>query len=258
MSNGKGRDDYIVINKRKLEDYFFTSILCLAVLLFIVFMVKGMINIKNQPEGINPDLVSYYQDNNLNIMYPIPGGDWVMAQYDEEYTAFADEVINASKGEDSIFDIHTDMLSEEMVSLSCFVDDGVEGYRQYMTFSFKQNTGYNEENFKEYCEGSLKRDIMGETEGDGEPYKNYKLISSAIDENGGALLKSVVTVEREITNEDGTTLKEDFDLYHTQYAIVVGENIASVTFGSIYEDNTVDEYLVFFLNNIKNVNSLSY
>ena len=53
---------------------------------------------------------------------------------------------------------------------------------------------------------------------------------------------------------EGTT--EDKETYYTQYVKRIGKNIGVITYGSLMEDNTVDKYLQYFLNNVRTEKSL--
>ena len=112
--NKENRDDYIVISKEKMVNYFFTSILALALVVFIVLMGKAIIVGFNSSsddlvENIDMDLVSYYKDDFLNITYGIPGGNWGMAEIED--TSGIENVCIASAGEDGVFDIKEDTLT---------------------------------------------------------------------------------------------------------------------------------------------------
>ena len=71
-----------------------------------------------------------------------------------------------------------------------------------------------------------------------------------MDEYNGVLMKLRLTETISSKNEDGTTSEMDADLYYTQYIRNFDSNMGIITFGSIAEDNTVDIYLKYFLNNI--------
>lgn len=243
MKKTEENKDYIIIHKETVINYFFMSILAIAAVIFIVLLVKSVYSMSVKDNKlIDSNLVAYYNDEFLNITYPIPGGNWVMGELD---TSGIEEVTKKSSGEDNYFSLDDDVLSEEVLSIICFNNEGVEGYRQFMSFSFRPSVDYSGEEFIDYCVESFKRDI--ENSGD---YKNYELISTSMDEYEGVLLKLILTETVSVEQDDGTTKESDEELYYTQYIKKVGKNMGIVTFGSIAEDNTVDVYLKYFLNNI--------
>lgn len=244
MSNNiENNDDYIVIRKETIVNYFFSSLLIIAFIVFMILMVKSVVAMKNSNENeLNSDLISYYFDDYLNITYPIPGGSWVMAETD---TSGIEEVTKESAGSDNYFDFSEDSLTEEVLSNICFDEEGTEGYRQFMSFSFRPSVEYEDDELLQYCIDSFKRDI--ENSGD---YKSYELVSAKMDEYNGVLMKLRLTETISSKNEDGTTSEMDADLYYTQYIRNFDSNMGIITFGSIAEDNTVDIYLKYFLNNI--------
>lgn len=243
----KSENGYIMLNTQKLVDYFFYVVLCIGVLVFLILLIRGALNI-NVNSGIRSELLSYYHDDYLNIQYPIPGGDWVMAELD---MTGVDEVIEESSGEDKFFNIGEDSLSEELLSLICFNESGVEGYRQFMSFTFKPNdkSNYsNDDEFIDYCVASLQRDLDN-SETDGEP-ADTTLLSAVMDDTGGVLVKMLVNETFVEESEDGSTVEYTEPVFYTQYIMDLGANLGTVIFGSITEDNTVDQYLQFFMNNI--------
>ena len=262
------KDDYIVINKRELEDKAFLAIFILFVVLMGILMVKGFINMRYEisKEGleINPDKISFYRDDNLNVLYNVPGDTWVMAELGEEHNDSDEEelsietIISTSKGEDGIFDIETDILSGEILSSIYFNQQGVEGFRQFMSYTFKPDMGYNEDEFVEYCKASFERDVT--TLNGSSDSVNFTLIDTVINDKDSVMLKCYVTtkiLQEQESNEETEEVEleyEDFNLYYTQYIRRIGVNLITITFGSINEDSTVDVYLKYFANNIKNLN----
>ena len=243
----KSENGYIILNKQKIIDYFFYVVLCVGVLFFLFTFIRGALNI-NSNSGIRSELISYYHDDYLNIQYPIPGGNWVMAELD---LTGVDEVIKESYGEDKFFNISDDSLSEELLSLVCFNESGVEGYRQFMSFTFKpdnENNYSNDDEFIDYCVASLQRDLDN-SETNGEP-ADTTLLSAVMDDTGGVLVKMLVQESFTTENDDGTTTSYTEPVYYTQYITDLGANLGTVIFGSITEDNTVDQYLQYFMNNI--------
>lgn len=248
----ENRDDYIVISKEKIVSYFFTSILALAMVVFLILMGKAIITGMNSDsddllESIDMDLVSYYKDDFLNITYGIPGGDWGMAQIED--TTGIENVCLASAGEDGVFDIKSDILAEEVISSVCLLSgtEGGQDFHQFMSFTFRPSTELKGNDFVEYCIKSFERD-MKVAEGS-KAKDNFKITESKLVDENSVLLKMICyeTVERE---ENGKTISEEYPTYYTQYIRKVGKNIAIATFGSINEDNTVDNYMIFFLRSI--------
>ena len=245
MRENNKKEDYIVIDKKKIENYFFVSVLVIALIIFLVFLVKGFTSMTVESDDhLHNELISYYNDENLNVYYPIPGGDWVMGQVEDEDVV---DVLKESSGEDNYFDINTDVLTSEILSTIFFNEEGLEGYRQFMSFTFKPLA----DEYLDYCIASFERDLKNS--GDGT-YKDYQLLSAVEDENNGVMLKAILTEEVKSEADD---IDGEFPLYYTQYVQRIGKNIATVTFGSIAEDDTVDKYLKYFLNNIQLINSVS-
>lgn len=249
MAGNNKKDDYIVIDKKKIENYFFVSVLVIALIVFLVFLGKGFVNMTVESDDhLHSELISYYNDENLNVYYPIPGGNWVMGQIEDEDVV---DVVKESAGDDSYFDINTDSLTSEILSTIFFNEEGLEGYRQFMSFTFKPLADYEEGEYLDYCVASFERDLKNS--GDGT-YKDYAFVSAEEDENGGVLLKAILT-EEVISTDENT--ESEMSLYYTQYIQHIGKNMVTVTFGSIAEDNTVDKYLRYFLNNIQLMESAS-
>lgn len=248
----ENRDDYIVISKEKLVSYFFTSILALAMVVFLILMGKAIITGINTDsddllESIDMELVSYYKDDFLNITYGIPGGNWGMAEIEDK--SGIQDVCAASAGEDGIFDIKTDVLAEEVISSVCLLSgtEGGQDFHQFMSFTFRPTTDLTGDDFVQYCKKSFERD-MREAEGSNLEGK-FEITETKVVDDNSVLLKMICyeTVERE---ENGKTISEEYPTYYTQYIRKVGKNIAIATFGSINEDNTVDNYMIFFLRSI--------
>lgn len=250
--NKENRDDYIVISKEKMVNYFFTSILALALVVFIVLMGKAIIVGFNSSsddlvENIDMDLVSYYKDDFLNITYGIPGGNWGMAEIED--TSGIENVCIASAGEDGVFDIKEDTLAEEVISSVCLLSgtEGEQNFHQFMSFTFRPTTELKGKDFVDYCIKSFERD-MTEAEG-GSSTGEFKITDTIEVDDNSVMLKmiSYELIEKEV---DGKKVSEKYPTYYTQYIRKIGKNIAIATFGSINEDNTVDDYMIFFLKSI--------
>lgn len=242
----QNKEDYFVINKKQLVDNFFVGVLILGLIIFLVLLGRGIYgSLTGKTEKLNPDLISYYADEYLNITYPVPGGSWGQGEIDKTGLA---EIISASSGDDGLFQIGKDTLTEEIISSIYFLEDGDEGFRQFMSFSFKpvQNT-VTKEDFLNYCIDSFNRDI--ENSGD---YVDFTITESYVDDLGGALLRGVLT--EEYTSEDSEE-SQILKSYYTQYILPLGANIGTVTYGSLIEDNTADEYMRYYLNNIIDINA---
>lgn len=245
------KKEYIVIKKEKLVNLFFGGILVLLAL-FVVFVmtfnIRSIFN-KVNADGIDSSLIAYKDDSNLNIIYPYPGGNWVEGTLD---TSGIESVVSESMGEDNIFDIDSDVLKEEVLSSICFNEEGLGGYRQFMSFTFRPSVEVKDNTeFLSLCEESFKRDI--ENSGD---YVSYNLVSGTLDDKGGVLMKLQLVENVTTKDEDGNEEQKEEVMYYTQYIKDLGVNTAIVTFGSIAEDNTVDIYLSYFLNNIVSTLSL--
>jgi hypothetical protein len=254
VSNSNNKNgDYIVIHKETVVNYFFMSVLGISFALFIVMLLSSGYKMLSNKQGIDYNLIASYKDDYLNVHYPIPGGDWVMAEVD---TTEISETINASMGEDEYFSIDDDKLTEEVLSLICFTETGSEseeaGYRQFMSFTFMPNEGYKDESLLKFATAYFEESMKNS--GD---YKSQTLTSSSLDEFGGVMLKMEVVQEVESEKADGTVEKTDMKTYYTQYVQVVGENIATATYGCLTEDNSVDIYMQYFLNNIVTEKSLT-
>lgn len=244
MQGFENNKDYIVIKKETVIDWFFISVFILGCILFVILMGRSIYYMANPYSGgLNGDLISYYHDDFLGLTLPIPGGNWQIAEIDTEDI---ERVVAESAGEDEYFDFDTDPLKEEVLSLACFNQEGTEGYRQFMSFTFKPSPEFvSEDEYIEYCQESFKHDI--ENSGD---FDSFEIISVAMDSYKGVLMKMkcVDTVEEELALGGVRTF--DDVLYYTQYIRDYGVNMGTVTFGSIMEDNTVDIYLKYFLNNM--------
>lgn len=272
------KDDYIVINKRELEDNVFLMIFIIFVLLMSILMIKGFINMRaeliKESLDINPDKIASYRDDNLNILYSIPGDTWVIAQLeeiqdnsDEENELSVKNIIENSKGDDGIFDIETDLLSGEILSSIYFNQQGIEGFKQFMSYTFKPDMGYSEDKFVEYCQASFERDVTilnGDSTNIDILEKSddvqFTLLDTVEYDRDSIMLKCYVTTkilkEEENSNETEEVKYEDFDLYYTQFIKRIGTNLLTITFGSINEDSSVDTYLKYFANSVINLNTM--
>lgn len=231
--------EYIVIHKETLVNYFFISVLLIALIIFLLLLflsISRMFSSSNS--GLNEDLISYFNDENLNITYPIPGGNWVLVNVEDTE---AKETVEASWGSDNYFSIDDDTLTEEVLSLLTINESSDTGFREFMTFTFMPDVAYQNEEFVSFCEEVFKKNI--ENSG---TYDSFDIYSSIVDEYSGVLLKAKIT--QTIENEDGTSIQED--TYYNQYIKRIGKNIGTITYGSLIEDDTVDKYLQYFFNNI--------
>ena len=243
--------EFFVIHKETVINYFFTSVLVISFAVFLVLMISSFI--KANPKeytGINSDLMTSYTDEYLNLSYAIPGENWVMAKVD---TTEKSATIDASKGDDGYFSIEDDELTEEVLSCICFTDVGETdgGYRQFMSFTFKPDVSYEGDEFVSFCESDFQRTL--ENSGD---YKSLELLGSSKDESGGILMKAKIIQTVNLKDSNGETVESYEATYYTQYVKRVGKNIATATYGCIIEDNTVDDYLRFFINSIVTEKSL--
>ena len=282
MRNEKNRDDFIVIDKRKLEDKFFLSLFILVVIIFSIIMIRGVTNVREKVGTdmmeLNPEKMAQYSDSNLNIIYAVPGDTWGLAYTSEsklesdldvdvpegnsEVTAeveglTVEEIMSASRGDDGIFDIVNDSLSAEILS-SMYVNQTVgQENKQFMSFTFRPDMGYNEDDFLEYCKASFERDLT-QLNSSGEEVK-FKLVDTDYKDKDSIMLKGIVTrkVYSEAKSEGEEVKLVDFDLHYTQYIKRIGKNLMIITFGSINEDNSVDVYLNYFANSVINKNSMN-
>lgn len=247
----KDSKEYIMIKKETLVNVIFAGIFTLLALFVAFAMYTNIMSAVNKSNeaGLDSSLIAYKDDTFLNVIYPYPGGNWVEGTLD---TSGIEEVVNESMGEDAIFDINSDVLTEEVISSICFNDEGLEGYRQFMSFTFRPTVETkNDTEFLSYCEESFKKDI--ENSGD---YVSYNLVSSSMDGTGGVLMKLELVEKITTRDEEGNDKESEEIMYYTQYIKNIGVNTAIVTFGSIAEDSTVDAYLSYFLNNIVSTLSL--
>ena len=282
MRNEKNRDDFIVIDKRKLEDKFFLSLFILVVIIFSIIMIRGVTNVREKVGTdmmeLNPEKMAQYSDSNLNIIYAVPGDTWGLAYTSEsklesdldvdvpegnsEVTAeveglTVEEIMSASRGDDGIFDIVNDSLSAEILS-SMYVNQTVgQENKQFMSFTFRPDMGYNEGDFLEYCKASFERDLT-QLNSASEELK-FKLVDTDYKDKDSIMLKGIVTrkVYSEAKSEGEEVKLVDFDLHYTQYIKRIGKNLMIITFGSINEDNSVDVYLNYFANSVINKNSMN-
>ena len=244
MRNEKNRDDFIVIDKRKLEDKFFLSLFILVVIIFSIIMIRGVTNVREKVGTdmmeLNPEKMAQYSDSNLNIIYAVPGDTWGLAYTSEsklesdldvdvpegnsEVTAeveglTVDEIMSASRGDDGIFDIVNDSLSAEILS-SMYVNQTVgQENKQFMSFTFRPDMGYNEDDFLEYCKASFERDLT-QLNSSGEELK-FKLVDTDYKDKDSIMLKGIVTrkVYSEAKSEGEEVKLVDFDLHYTQYIL---------------------------------------
>ena len=282
MRNEKNRDDFIVIDKRKIEDKIFLSLFILVIIVFCIVMIRGVTNVRDKVEidmmELNPEKMAQYSDSNLNIIYAVPGDTWGLA-YTSESDLESDldvdapegstevstevegltveEIMSASRGDDGIFDIVTDALSAEILS-SMYVNQTVgQENKQFMSFTFRPDMGYNEGDFLEYCKASFERDLT-QLNSASEELK-FKLVDTDYKDKDSIMLKGIVTrkVYSEAKSEGEEVKLVDFDLHYTQYIKRIGKNLMIITFGSINEDDSVDVYLNYFANSVINKNSMN-
>ena len=243
--------EFLVLHKETMVNYFFISVLVISFALFIGLLVNGLVKMNRETyTGIDGSLMATYTDEFLNISYAVPGENWVMAEVD---TTEISETVDASKGSDGYFSIEDDELTEEVLSCICFTEAGETeaGYLQFMSFTFKPDVTYVGDEFKEFCESDFQRSL----ESSGE-YLSYELTSSVEDESGGILMKAKIVQTVQVDDENGEKVESDEATYYTQYVKRVGKNIATATYGCIIEDNTVDEYLQYFISSIVTEKSL--
>ena len=114
--------DYFVIHKETVVNYFFVSILVLALGTFLALFVMGAIKMATSEDvsnTINTDLVGWYTDEFLNMSYPVPNSDtWFGVEID---TTELSTVTDASKGDDNYFSIDDDALTAEVISFLAFI-----------------------------------------------------------------------------------------------------------------------------------------
>ena len=242
-------DNFIVINKQSVIDYFFTSVLVIAVALFLVLFGMGAVKMAATPSAsIDSSRISYFEDEFLNITYPIPGGEeWAIASID---TTELSETTDASKGADNYFSIDDDALTEEVLSCVCF-NAGETGYREFMSYTFKPDVSYQDDEFIAFCEDSFKENIE-----DSGSYTSYELTGTTVDDSGGIMLTMKVSQVVKDEDDSGNVIERDMETFYTQYVKRIGENIATITYGSLIEDETVQPYLKHFLGNIVTEKSL--
>ena len=248
MSNNNKNGDYIVIHKETVSNYFFMSVLAIAFAVFLVMLGNSAFNMVNNKPTLNPDLITSYKDDHLNIYYPIPGADWVMAEVD---TTEISATVNESMGEDEYFSLEDDKLTKEVLSSICFTGAGEgedSGFRQFMSFTFMPNSGYPDGELLDFAISYFEK-----TMADSGTYVSQTITDSYLDENGGVMMKMEVV---QAVEDEETSKETNMTTYYTQYVKVVGENLATVTHGSIFEDDSVDMYLQYFLNNITTEKSL--
>ena len=238
--------EYFVIHKETVVNYFFVSILVLAVGVFLALFIMGVMKMgvaEDSPDSINMELVGYYQDEFLNITYPVPNSDtWFGVDID---TTELSETTDASKGADEYFSIDDDPLTEEVMSFLCFNEDGEEGYREFMSFTFLPDCDYTGDEFVSYCKEGFNEDMKAAGE-----LESYTLTDVTTDEYGGVIMDMVVVQNVYEKKDDGTEVASPVTTYYVQYVKRIGKNIGCITYGSIIDDETVKPYLQFFLNNV--------
>lgn len=237
----------ITIDKGKFSNWFFTSILALAVVLFVSLIIRGIVVSKddlNNADGIDTSLITEYYDSYLDVVYPAPGGTWGLGE-DATIAEALEKVTDASKGSDNYFDILNDVLTEEVVSTVWYESDA---WRQYMSFAFKPNTTLEDDEFIEFSCESFKKD-MDDSKAEQHIVVDYKydLYSVEQDSNNGVLMKMKVT---NTYIDEKTQEPYDVDIYFIRYTNSLGANIMDITYGSINEDDTVIDYMKFFMNNM--------
>ena len=259
LKNNKGssnRDDYIVLDKKMIEDKFFLSLFIIVIILFGVILFNGITTVKDtaisESQPINMELVASYQDKSLNVLYAIPGGDsWVMAELED---AGLEDIVNDSKGSDGLFDIHTDLLMSEVLTTACFNRAGQEGYEQFMSFTFTPLIDADESKYVNNSIENFKTEI---SVAENIEVSDYTFLGSKEYANDGLMLKASVVQEIDVEQSDGSMVKQDTTLYYTRYIKKVGVNLMVITFGSVSVDDSVDPYLEYFANSLVNINSLS-
>ena len=246
-------NEYIVIHKETFTNYFFVSVLVIALGLFVALLVAGAGKMIAQGNKvIDGNLIAYYQDDLLNIHYPIPGGSWAQVEFD---TTEIEKTIKESMGEDNYFSIDDDVLTSEVISMlgvNEYTVDNTEdggvidtsaGIREFMSFTFMPDMGYTGDEFVEYCKALFEKSIQ-----ESGNLENYNLYSVKEDEYNGVMMKMLVM---QVT--DSGSLEKT---YYTQYIKKLGKNIGTITYGSLIEDESVDPYLQYFLNNVRTEKSL--
>ena len=249
------QDGYIILHKETVVNYFFTSVLVLAFGVFIAMLITGLINMQIQDENyIDTSIVSYHQDELLNIHFPVPGGSWTYVDID---TTELSETVAASMGEDKYFSIDDDVLTEEVLSF-LGVNEGTTGFREFMSFTFMPDVEYKGDEFTGFCESSFTENM--ESSGD---FTRYELYDTEVDKYGGVVMK--MQVFQNVNDEKSESGVREEETHYTQYMRRIGKNIGVITYGSLVEDNTVDkstgllliEYnLQYFLNNVISEKSL--
>jgi hypothetical protein len=63
-------------------------------------------------------------------------------------------------------------------------------------------------------------------------------------------------VFQNVNDEKSESGVREEETHYTQYMRRIGKNIGVITYGSLVEDNTVDKYLQYFLNNVISEKSL--
>lgn len=240
------QDGYIILHKETLVNYFFTSVLVLAFGVFIAMLITGILNMNIQDKNsIDGSIISYHQDEFLNIHYPVPGGSWTYVEID---TTELSETVAASAGDDKYFSIDDDTLTEEVMSF-LGVNQGVDGFREFMSFTFMPDVEYKDEKFTAFCKSSFEQNI----EASGS-FTRYEFLDSDVDKYGGVLMK--MRVYQNVNDEKSESGVREEETYYTQYMRRIGKNIGVITYGSLMEDDTVDKYLQYFLNNVISEKSL--
>lgn len=251
---GKSVEVTFKFNRDVVLNVIFGSALVGAVLLMIFFTVSNLSRaVSDAFADIDLDLLAHYTDEDLNCTFYIPGTTWEMAEMDRTELQ---ETVKSSMGDDEEFSLRLDPLKEEVLALLCFneVGDSEGGYRQFLTFSFRgmpaevnpgQFGAYNggsTEDYQvwlDYCKASFENDMM--VTGNTAEILDMQMLSG----NYGVLMHTVVN--EVVTSEDGSSTTEP--LYYTQFIYPIGStNIGIATFGSIYEDTSIDNYLAYMLS----------
>lgn len=247
----KNSDEIVLrINKEKVVNGFFISVLVIAALFFVILLGRGIVNsvrtvAPTSETGIDASLIAGYYDEYLDIFYYVPAGTWGMAQ-DDTIADTLKKVSEDSKGYDGYFDIMGDVLNEEVLS-SMWLEE--TDMRQYISFSFKPDLTFDtDSDFILFATEGFKADLddsIMETEGT-EDYK-YDLYDITQDESGGVLMKmKVVNTYR----DEETGELEDIDMYLIRYSNTLGLNAIDITYGCTNEDDSIVPYLKYFMNSM--------
>ena len=248
-----GKSKTLMINKSSLGK---GALFFVIGVLLAGFLYASALVFSNPP--VDYSQLGSYTDENLNVMYAIPGGTWVMADIDTTDTK-SQAALDA--GEDKVFNLYLDRLSTEVISSAMF--HPLEGYKesdkdedvsygQYLSFAFRgipegYTDTFNEDwsIWREYLDSSWEYDAVSQT--------GYSLVRSTLyepDEYGGVY----VTGEVSMPTEDGNSISQ----WISQYFTIVGKNLMVITFCSVEEDLTVLDYLQYFGSTPVYYNSADY